>query len=113
MEAASFPSRHTTTYMIPAVSTERGRCGAAALPNRARASRAAYLEARSELHVDVMEDVCCPANRSAMSNPVIWLSLLTVPSLYFISTNTCRRHHNKRGAKRGIRKSVKALITDI
>lgn len=48
-----------------------------------------YLEARREVQVEVMEEVCWPAKRSAMSNPTIWSSVLTVLSLYFMSTKTC------------------------
>lgn len=47
-----------------------------------------HLEARREVQVEVIEDVCCPAKRSAMSSPVIWSSELVLPSLYFMSTNT-------------------------
>lgn len=41
-----------------------------------------------------MEVVCCPPNRSAMSIPTISLSLLPLPSLYFMSTRTWKRMCN-------------------
>ena len=46
--------------------------------------------------MEVMEEVCCPANRSAMSSPTIWSSVLTLPSLYFMSTKTCRQFGNQK-----------------
>ncbi len=50
--------------------------------------------------MEVMEEVCCPAKRSAISSPTIWSSVLEVPSLYFMSTNTCAEIHSNYGSNK-------------
>ena len=46
----------------------------------------------SSVHVLVTDEVCCPANSTAMSMPVISSSVVYLPlyaSLYLLSINTC------------------------
>mmetsp|Transcript_11106 Transcript_11106/g.26145 ORF Transcript_11106/g.26145 Transcript_11106/m.26145 type:complete len:213 (+) Transcript_11106:886-1524(+) len=50
-----------------------------------RCMMAGLCEMKSEVHVEVMHEVCCPANSRAMSRPVTSSSVMGVPSLYLIS----------------------------
>ena len=42
------------------------------------------------VHVLVMEEVCWPANRTAISMPSTWSFVKRLPSLYRASMNVCK-----------------------
>mmetsp|Transcript_5360 Transcript_5360/g.11293 ORF Transcript_5360/g.11293 Transcript_5360/m.11293 type:complete len:222 (+) Transcript_5360:218-883(+) len=53
------------------------------------ASSFSFLSSLSPVQLDVIDDVCCPANNPAINSPVISSSVKLVPSRYDPSMNVC------------------------